>query len=279
MVRALPRRLLVLLAVITGYMLKKMDYIYVQVNILPILQQESMFQALDEWFVSEQGERVANAFLAEVTALKPLLYGDTMVQLGACGNNAVFRSLRYLHKTLISPVMTTSTNLVSSLTQLPLASNSVDCVIAPLTLNAFSNEKNPIDEIDRILKSMGYVVFLGVNPFSLWGYWLHYSRHACFGRERGVLHSIFSVKRAMLHRGYVQSHLSGFYYIPPARSASAIKKLEIFNVLGKMISPMPSGFYCFVVQKHQESGLLLPPPRLQEKFRIPVLHTASSGLI
>lgn len=245
---------------------------------MSITQQIVMFQSLNEWFSSAQGERVAHAFLTELSLLKALLYGDTLVQLGECGDNAIFRSLRYQHKNLVMPCLSPSATLVSSLTQLPLESNSVDCVIAPLTLNAFSQEKNPLDEIDRVLKPMGYVVFFDINPFSLWGWWLRYSHHACFRAGQGVLHSIFSLKRNMMHRGYVQSHLSSFYYIPPVKSAFMIKKLEIFNILGKMISPMPAGFYCFVVQKYQESGILLPPLRVNSNFRLPSLQTANTGL-
>ncbi|MGQ3892260.1 class I SAM-dependent methyltransferase [Legionella sp. CNM-4043-24] len=245
---------------------------------MPIAQQKSMFHALDEWFVSEQGRRVAHAFLAEVSPLKSLLYGDTLVQLGSCGHNELFRSLRYVHKTLVTPGGSPASHLLSSFMQLPIACHSVDCVIAPLTLNAFTHEKNPLGEIDRILKPGGYMVYLGINPFSLWGCWLRYARRTCFGEERGALHSVFSVKRAMLQRGYVQASLSGFYYIPPFSSAALIKKMEIFNVIGRMISPMPAGFFCLVLQKYQECGILVPPLRRREKYHIPVLQAASPGL-
>lgn len=239
--------------------------------------QKAMFQALDEWFATVQGARVADAFFAESQFLRECLYGETLLQLGSCADNAVFHKLRFQYKYLLSPCLSKDTNLVSSLTQMPLANNSVDCVLAPLTLHAFSHEKNPIDEIDRILKPMGRVVFWGINSFSLWGLWLQMSRSACFGRAGGVSHSIFSIKRAMLHRGYIQTHLSGFYYIPPVKSATMISKLQILNVAGKMISPSPSGFYCFVVQKLQENGVVQPLFKTTDQYRWSVLQPARTG--
>jgi hypothetical protein len=233
---------------------------------------------LNEWFVTEQGARVEEAFLEELTPLKNKLYGDILLQLGSCGDNAILRTLRYHHKCLITPYLNASTTLVSSLTELPIEKESVDCVIAPLTMNAFHYEKSPLDEIDRVLKPMGHVVFFGVNPISLWGVWLRLAHSTCFGVEHGVLHSLFSMKRAMAHRGYVQCHLSGFYYIPPAKRPSVINKLEIFNVIGKMISPMPSGFYCFVVQKLQVSGIPLTPVRIEDDYSISSLQAVGTGL-
>lgn len=221
-----------------------------------------MFRSLDDWFASGQGQAIIRAFLAELESLRCQLHGDTLLQLGLSSDQTLSRFLRYQHKCLLSPCLTPATNLVASLTQLPLDSNSVDCVLAPLTMHAFRHEKNPLDEIDRVLKPMGHVVFFDINSFSLWGSWLRFSGKTCFGQDRGVLHSLFSMKRDLFHRGYVQTHLSGFYYLPPVASDRIRNKMGIFNVISKMISPMPCGFHCFVVQKHQEEGLL-QRPRLQ----------------
>lgn len=56
--------------------------------------------------------------------------------------------------------MEPSSTIITSYTQLPLDRNSIDCVIVPFAMEAFSHQKNPIDEIDRVLKPMGYAIFL-----------------------------------------------------------------------------------------------------------------------
>lgn len=214
--------------------------------------QAKKYRALDVWFNTPQGRCVAQAFMAELMQVKGHLTGNRLIQLGSCGDNQWLSSLKFKQKWLVSPcVVPQKSTLIGSLTMLPIERNSIDCVIAPLSLEAFTQAKNPIDEIDRVLKPMGYVVFFGINPLSFWGASLFWRRLNCFGGATATLTSSLSLKRIMLLRGYVQCALSGFYYIPPVESGFLIKKLEFLNVMGKMVSPFPAGFYCFIVQKYQ----------------------------
>lgn len=215
--------------------------------------QINRFIALEQWFASPLGNDIAEAFDAELAHLKHLLHGDIMLQLGSGSENLWFPSLRFQHKWLATPHCDLNkTTLVTKLNQLPLDRDSIDCLVAPLTMDAFSQQENPIDEWDRVLKPMGYLVLLGINPFSLWGFWLRYYKNACFGAARGHPKSVFSIKRALIHRGYMQCHFNAFYYAPPVKSKQWLHKLRILNVIGKMISPMPAGFYCLVMQKYVE---------------------------
>lgn len=230
-------------------------------------EQKTKFQALNKWFFSDQGLNVAQAFSNELTSLRGLLYGERFLQLGSLGDNTLSKRLRFQQKWVATPDVNADTTVITLLNQLPLERDSVDCIIAPLTMDAFSHEKNPIDEMDRVLKPMGYIVFFGINPFSLWGAWLRFAHSTCFGETKSRPKSVLSIKRAMINRGYIQCYLSNFYYIPPVTRKKWIDKLEILNVAGKMISPIPAGFYCLVVQKHQENFIPLTPISINEKFR------------
>ncbi len=215
--------------------------------------QKSRFRALEHWFSSPQGIDVGDFFVAELAHLNSILYGETLLQLGNYSNNFWLEKLRYHHKWCVSPYINSSSTFVASFNQLPIDRNSIDCIIAPLVMEAFSHQKNPIDEIDRILRPMGYVVFFGINPMSLWGLFVRLKRFSLFGSLAGKPMSVLSIKRAMLHRGYSQCNISSFYYIPPVSTKKWLHKLEILNELGKMISPCPVAFYCLVVQKQQEA--------------------------
>ncbi|KTD52418.1 methyl-transferase [Legionella rubrilucens] len=218
------------------------------------------FRALEQWFASPLGKDIAQAFDTELAHLKQLLHGEIMLQLGSGSENLWFSSLRFQHKWLaMTHFDPNKATLVTKLNQLPLDRDSVDCIIAPLALEAFTHLENPIDEWDRVLKPMGYLVFLGINPLSLWGGWLRYSKNACFNGAAGYPKSVFSIKRALIHRGYMQCHFNAFYYAPPAKTEKWRRRLQILNVIGKMISPMPAGFYCLVVQKYVESDALPEP--------------------
>lgn len=188
------------------------------------------------------------------------------------------------------PYFSHSSSVVTLLNQLPLDRDSVDCVISMFTLEALAI-KSPIDEIDRILKPSGYAVFFGVNPISLWGWWLRKADKNFFGAFKGKPKSVLSIKRMMLHRGYMQCYLSGFYYIPPCKSEKWLERFELFNEIGKMISPIPAGFYCLVVQKQQKNlvGPILlrreeafssvNPAPLQPTCQNVDLHSTTLGII
>ncbi|ASQ45877.1 class I SAM-dependent methyltransferase [Legionella clemsonensis] len=233
---------------------------------MPFENHENRFQALRNWFLSDQGRHVGQAFTDELAPLAEFLHGETLLQLGDCGDNLWLHSLHYSHKWLASPYFNPSSSLITTFNSMPLDRNSVDCIIAPLTMEAFTHKKNPIDEMDRVLKPMGYIVFLGINPMSLWGWMMRFGWHTCFGTLPTHSMSVFFIKRAVLHRSYIQCHLSSFYFIPPVYKEHWIKRLEFLNEVGKMMWPCPAGFYCLVVQKYEEGYTDFLPETIEEEL-------------
>jgi hypothetical protein len=223
--------------------------------VLRIEKQIKSLQALEHWFSTDMGAQIIQVFQSQIDSFQKKLNGNILLQLGSCAENPWLNAFRFQYKWILSPYLTETTTLAASLHQFPLDRNSVDCVLAPLTMDMFSITKSPLDEIDRILKPMGHVIFVGINPFSVWGAWLKLSSESCFGKLHKWPPSVLSIKYAMLRRGYIQCYLSNFYYIPPVKEKKIIQKLEILNVIGRMISPMPAGFYCLVMQKFQENYL------------------------
>lgn len=233
-------------------------------NTLLLDEQVTRYRALDNWFRIPQGVRVADAFTMELAAIREHLSGKCLLQLGNCGTNPWLSMLKFRYQYVVTPcIFPQKSTLVASLTMLPLERDSVDCVVAPLTLEAFSGAKTPIDEIDRVLKPMGHVIFLGMNPFSFWGAALRFGKICCFDNFEAKPTSSLSIKSAMLHRGYRQNALTSFYYIPPVANEFLIKNLAFLNEMGKMIWPFPAGFYCFIAQKHE----YCPPSLLTREIR------------
>lgn len=227
---------------------------YLRVLTLSCNEQIDRFETLDEWFHSAHGSYVAKAIEEELAHLNDIIRGEQLVQLGGCADNAWLTGLQFKHKWLFNPQINPKNIHCSTLFNLlPVDRESIDCVIAPFIVDAFDLKDTVIDEIDRILKPMGHVVFLGVNPVSLWGIWLKFSLGSFFGECKGFPRSVLSLKRAMIHRGYMQCYYNGFYFIPPVSQKKLIHTFAFLNQVGKMISPTPSAFYCLVMQKHVEN--------------------------
>lgn len=212
--------------------------------------QPNHYEALNAWFYTPQGVRVGHAFAAELNALSEPLVGKKLLQLGHCGDNFWLNQLRFRQKWLISPCLTLINSTVfGAFNYLPFARDSIDCIIAPLTLEAVEDDNNLLDELDRVLKPMGTIVFFGINPWSFWGAALRWGRLSCFAHSTATISSSLALKRAMRQRAYRQSALTNFYYIPPFVNEKWIKHLEFLNEMGKMLWPYPAGFYCLVMQK------------------------------
>lgn len=223
------------------------------------MDEQKNFSALHDWFLTQQGQDVATAFTNELQRAQFWDRGQCLLQLGNCGENPWLDMLSYRAKWIINPgVLPNKNTIVSTIGAIPFDRESMDCIIAPLTIETCGREKNPLDEIDRILKPMGYLVFLGINPWSFWGASLRWGRLSCFAQISSAFSSSLSLKHAMVSRGYRQCWLSSFYYLPPVGSEYWLRKLEFLNQMSKMVWPYPAGFYCLILQKHDPCMTVLP---------------------
>jgi len=225
-------------------------------------QQIKQFRALNKWFQSPLGLVAAQEFAQDLDPVYQCLTGETLVQLGNCGDNLWLKRLKYKNKWIVSPfALANKIHLECSLSQLPLDRNSLDCIIVPLTLEPFGSSYSLIDEIDRILKPMGFIILLSINPWSLWGAAMKLGLLHCYFDKNIKMRTPFNINRIFIQRGYRQYSLSNFCYIPPVNNKSLIKKLTFIDEIGKMLWPFPSGFYCYIAQKYQmiEPSVLLRP--------------------
>jgi hypothetical protein len=226
------------------------------------------YRALANWFDTPLGMRVALSFSNEIQALREEISGQSLLQLGSFGDNEWLSLLHFRKKWIATPYrnIKKKASVYSSFSNLPLRQESIDCILAPFALEAFSLQKKPLDELDRILKPMGYIIFFGINPLSFWGMSLKLRRLDCLGHTPTKLVSSYWLKHTMLERGYRQYYFNSFFYSLPVNQPLWIKRLEFLNEMGKMIWPFPAGFYCLVLQKFQPHGLDLilehPHPHL-----------------
>lgn len=238
-------------------------------------RQVAHYRTLNQWFQTPLGDFVANEFCTDLKQLSPHLSGELLLQLGHCGNNPWLKLLNFQHKWLASPFSAPeSIQMESSLNQLPIDRNSLDCVVMPLTLEPFGGGNGLIDEIDRVLKPMGFVIFLCINPWSLWGGALKCGLLKCYADNKVQMRSPFNLNRTLIQRGYRQISLSNFCYIPPVNSQHIINKLTFLDEVGKMLWPFPSGFYCYIAQKyeliHPESLIQPISQTLAKEYKSPL---------
>lgn len=216
-------------------------------------------EALNAWLLSPQGAHVLKSLAQELVCVDESLYGTNLLQLGLSSHMPCRAYLHFPGSWTVSSIETDPLpSLIASFHQLPFDSSSMDCILAPFTMEICESKKHCLDEIDRVLKPMGHVVFIGVNPWSLWGIALRMSAiKPC---------SAMYLQHAMTAHGYEQRMLNNCYFIPPLCFFSSnveekwIHRLEFLNEMGKMLWPCPAGFYCLVMQKFSScvTPLVLP---------------------
>lgn len=217
-----------------------------------IEKQIKQYRALNEWFQSPLGHLVARSFTETLKAVTADIKGDTLLQIGSCHDNPWLNKMHFNHQWVATPTpVEAKQRLECALNHIPLPRNSLDCLLAPLSLEPFSNSLTLLDEMDRVLKPMGFIIILGINPWSLWGLASKCGLLPCYNDEEIKLRTPYHLNRTFLQRGYKHYSLTNFGYFFPSNQKLWRSQVSFFDEVGKMLWPFPSGFYCYVAQKYQ----------------------------
>jgi len=99
------------------------------------------------------------------------IFGEEMMQLGHWGDARTFLRFSRTQRTslIAEEVSDDAPSAVGQLHRLPVASDSIDSVLLPHTLDYSDRPHAILREVDRILRSDGHLVILGFRPGGLWG--------------------------------------------------------------------------------------------------------------
>lgn len=224
--------------------------------------------SLDAWYRGPLGRGVA---AAEVSCLEDLLedaFGYFLLQCGAWQPFAdALGACRVRHRLLLQPaaeelggkradglsgaVATTDAGgsgpggalvLRAELTRLPFASDSLDAVVLPHSLDFSPDPHRVLREVERVLIAEGRVFLFGFNPLSAWGV------RRVWPRRRGVVPWCGS--RLTLFRVCDWLRLVGFHvevrrmlvFRPPWRRAFS-PRLDWVDALGERYWSVLGGVY------------------------------------
>jgi SAM-dependent methyltransferase len=135
--------------------------------------EQDLVDGLQDWF----GQHPGRAFLQQETAclneLLPKLFGYYLVQLGMAG---IYDEPLKECRTGCCLVLASNKgkdqiriDAQMDMLQLPIATESVDAVLVPHTLDFTADPHRVLREIERILIPEGRILITGFNPWSVWG--------------------------------------------------------------------------------------------------------------
>jgi len=127
--------------------------------------------AVSQWLQNPLGE----ALLAEESRLVEEaldgIFGEQCLQLGLWGDARTFlRHARTQRKALLDACGgDAGVAALGELHRLPVANDSIDCVILPHTLDFGDRPHAILREVHRVLRSDGHLIVLGFKTGGLWG--------------------------------------------------------------------------------------------------------------
>lgn len=199
---------------------------------------------LDPWFRSPLGDALLCAEAAVTSRLLERVFGFVAVSIGGWWPSEPFMEHCAIRRRL--HLDAGGGDLVSPLDNLALASDSVDAVLLPHTLEFVESPQRLLREVERVLVGEGHVLILGFNPWSTW------TVRRLLKRER------FPESGRPLARGRLIDWLEllgfevlaapGFFRRPPLDHRSALARLEALEHPDWV--PLPGGVYAVLARKH-----------------------------
>lgn len=167
------------------------------------------------WLSTLTGRNLLREEVRQVRRALDGIFGDQFVQLGAWGDAGLFRRLARTRRAAVfadEPVP--GADAVAAHDAVAIASDSVDAVLLPHTLELADDPHAVLREVDRILRPDGNLVVLGFNPWGWWGVRHALSRHGFPpGAERLISDGRLCDWLRLLD--FRVNHSAFYYFVPP----------------------------------------------------------------
>ena len=233
---------------------------------------------LPAWYGSYLGRLLARAEREALDALLPDLFGYHLVQLGGHGENLCENS-RISHCMVLDERAHSETGLLADNAALPFASESVDVVVMPHSLEFHPNPHAILREVDRILIPEGHVVILNFNPLSLWGL----TRLLLGWRKqmpwRGQYYRRARLRDWLSLLGFDYVYGRQIFFRPPIQHEKTMQKLEFMESFGQRIMPLFAGVTIMLARKRTSTLTPIGPRWRKEKIsHNPMAEPSTRGM-
>jgi SAM-dependent methyltransferase len=122
------------------------------------------------WFETPIGGRVLREESLLARHALDDVFGFELLQVGVWGpSRHLLSAARTQHTTLLAPGPGAGVTLCAPLTSLPFASDSIDAILLPHTLELVEDPYAVLREAERVLCAEGCLLIFGFNPWSGWG--------------------------------------------------------------------------------------------------------------
>ena len=222
-------------------------------------------ESLHDWFQSPLGAYLLTRERAWLDQVVPDIFGFHAIQLGlpTCD---LLRESRIVHRISVSPDVATGQNHVQAhYHELPFETQSIDLCVMPHVLEFSENPHEILREIDRVLRPEGRVLFLGFNPWSLFG-----TRKLWTAKGypwHGQFVSLVRIKDWLQLLGLEPASGQLACYIPPCESEKWLQRFRFMESAGDRWWGVAGGVYMLEAIKRVQGMRLIAPAWSDKKLR------------
>lgn len=126
---------------------------------------------------------------------------------------------------------------------LPVATDSVDAVVLPHTLDFSADPHQVLREVDRVLIPEGRLLLTGFNPWSLWGLWRSFPGRRAEVPWCGNFISFPRIQDWLSLMGFAIESVEVRGFRPPLQHAGLIRRIGFMETYGPRVMPMFAGVY------------------------------------
>jgi SAM-dependent methyltransferase len=202
---------------------------------------------IEDWYATPLGAEVAVAEAGAVERQLDGVIGYYLLQIGVAG---VFfggvgegRIRRRIQLPSAPRPSVPGLQAAAEPAFLPVASDSVDAVLLPHTLDLVADPQAALREVERVLIPEGRVVVVGFNALSLWGVW------GLMGQRRGRVPwcgrflTPFRVRDWLTLLGFDVEAQEMLVFRPPWRRAALRRGVSAMDAVGARFWPFFGGVY------------------------------------
>lgn len=214
--------------------------------------------SLRSWYQRPLGQLLAKAELSALSGQLSNVFGYHLMVIDPPWGHCSLEDSRIPHQVIqsVSPGDGAVNGLAGHTDAWPIATDSLDAIVLPHTLELSRDPHQVLRETDRCMIPDGHLVIMGFNPRSIWG-----MRRALTPRRRSMpwdsrFLAVSRIKDWLALLGFDTLHSHYLFHRPPVQNQRMLEKLQILEPASGHGQMLLSAGYILLAQKR--SAVLTP---------------------
>lgn len=239
---------------------------------MPVSTEQSSSTTRNPWFETALGAALLQCEEDAAARLLERVFGFVCVSIGSWWPvENLQRSCPIRRHIKLAP---DGGELISPLDNLALASDSIDAVLLPHTLEFVASPQRLLREVDRVLVGEGHVLIFGFNPWSAWSARRLVRSNGFPEQGRPLTARRLADWLGLL--GFEILATEGVFRRPPLAHAGMLGRLERLETQRWL--PLPGNAYAILARKHIYAMTPLKPAWERRRRLTAGLPTPASGM-